>query len=386
MTLSRRWVIKGTFGFCAVAALPAKTLVCSPEADRIWYLGTARASDGSFIAALLDPHSQLISTINLPGRGHGIAIHPKRPEYVVFARRPGTFAMVLDGPRLNRIHKITSKPGRHFYGHGCFSRDGTHLFASENDFNRGVGVIGVYNVTDSYRRVGEFSSGGIGPHELRLMPGGEHLVVANGGIRTHPDQGRAKLNLADMRANVCLLDVFTGTVAEILHLDHRYQRLSIRHVDVNSQKVVGLAMQFEGNPAADVPLAALWRCGREIIYLKTPASIEPTLRHYTGSIRFDQKGEFVAVTFPRGYFTGLWETATAAFRGGFVTPDSSGISSTSEPGEFLIAGSDGRFRKIAPHQSSSEIDLFIDAQYAWDNHVSEFEEKLTADYMASDVF
>ena len=86
MTLSRRWVIKGTFGFCAVAALPAKTLVCSPEADRIWYLGTARASDGSFIAALLDPHSQLISTINLPGRGHGIAIHPKRPEYVVFAR------------------------------------------------------------------------------------------------------------------------------------------------------------------------------------------------------------------------------------------------------------------------------------------------------------
>ena len=48
-----------------------------------------------------------------------------------------------------------------------------------------------------------------------------------------------------MRANVCLLDVFTGTVAEKLLLDQRYQRLSIRHVDVNSQKVVGLAMQFE---------------------------------------------------------------------------------------------------------------------------------------------
>jgi hypothetical protein len=243
----------------------------------------------------------------------------------------------------------------------------------------------VYNVTDSYRRTGEFSSGGIGPHELRLIPGSGHLVVANGGIRTHPDQGRAKLNLADMRSNVCLLDVSAGSVVEKINLDHRYQRLSIRHVDVNSQKVVGLAMQFEGNPAANVPLAALWRCGREVNYLRAPTSIEPTLRQYTGSIRFDQNGEFVAVSFPRGNYTGLWETATAKFRGGFVTPDSSGISSTSEPGEFLIAGSDGRFRRIAPDQTSSEIDLFIDAEYAWDNHVSEFEAKFWADYRAGDI-
>ena len=375
MTSSRRWVIKGVFGFCAVAALPARALDCSAAAHQIWYLGTARTSDGNFIAALLDSDSRPISKIDLPGRGHGFSIHPKRPEYVVFARRPGTYAIVLEGPLLNRIHDITSKPGRHFYGHGCFSRDGTHLFASENNFERGFGVIGVYDVNDSYHRVGEFSSGGIGPHELRLMPGGGHLVVANGGIRTHPDQGRAKLNLTEMKPNVCLLDVSTGAVVEKMQLDHRYQRLSIRHVDVNSQKVIGLAMQFEGNPAASVPLAALWRCGQEVIFLRAPASIEPTLRQYTGSIRFDQNGAFVAVTFPRGHFTGLWETATAEFRGGFVTPDSSGVSSTSGLGEFLIAGSDGRFRRVAPDQSSPEIDQSSGGEYAWDNHIFELEAK-----------
>ena len=42
-------------------------------------------------------------------------------------------------------------------------------------------------------RIGELASFGVGPHEVVLMPDGATLVVANGGIRTHPDRDRAKL-------------------------------------------------------------------------------------------------------------------------------------------------------------------------------------------------
>ena len=49
-------------------------------------------------------------------------------------------------------------------------------------------MIGVRDAQDGYRQIGELPSDGIGPHEATLMPDGKTLVVANGGIRTHPGQ------------------------------------------------------------------------------------------------------------------------------------------------------------------------------------------------------
>ena len=51
-----------------------------------------------------------------------------------------------------------------------------------------------------FARVGEFPTHGVGPHELLLLGDGRTLAVANGGIETHPDFGRAKLNIADDEA------------------------------------------------------------------------------------------------------------------------------------------------------------------------------------------
>ncbi len=42
------------------------------------------------------------------------------------------------------------------------------------------------------------------------MPGGRRLVVANGGLRTHPDTGRETLNPDDMSPNLALIDLATG--------------------------------------------------------------------------------------------------------------------------------------------------------------------------------
>lgn len=46
----------------------------------------------------------------------------------------------------------------------------------------GLDVIGVWKTEAGYTRCDEFPSGGIGPHDLRLMPDSGTLVVANGAL------------------------------------------------------------------------------------------------------------------------------------------------------------------------------------------------------------
>ncbi len=55
-------------------------------------------------------------------------------------------------------------------------------------------------------RAGEFASGGVGPHEIRRMPGSDVLVIANGGIATHPGSSRAKLNIPKMQPNLAYIE------------------------------------------------------------------------------------------------------------------------------------------------------------------------------------
>ena len=130
---------------------------------------------------------------------------------------PGTFAVVIDLDRARRWpHR--RRGGRHFYGHGAFSPDGRYLFTSENDFEAGRGMIGIRDAEDGYRQIGEFASQGIGPHELVLMPDGATLAVANGGIRTHPDNDRAILNLDTMQPSLAYLDLASGRLRDAFGL------------------------------------------------------------------------------------------------------------------------------------------------------------------------
>ena len=75
-------------------------------------------------------------------------------------------------------------------------------------------MIGVYDATDGFRRIGEFPTHGVGPHELLLLDDGRTLAIANGGIETHPDFGRAKLNIATMKPSFVFVDRITGDLIE----------------------------------------------------------------------------------------------------------------------------------------------------------------------------
>ena len=76
---------------------------------------------------------------------------------------------------------------------------------TENDTVSLAGKIGIYDANNAYKKIAEFDSHGIGPHELIMHPDGDTLVIANGGIKTE-QASREELNLDSMRPSLTYLN------------------------------------------------------------------------------------------------------------------------------------------------------------------------------------
>ena len=212
---TRRTFLRGAAGVGSATLMPKLGWAAAGAPD---YLAAAGLPDGGFCLVGLTGDGLECFRLPLPDRGHAAAAHPARPEAVAFARRPGTFALVIDCAEGREVARLHSPEDRHFYGHGAFTPDGSLLFTTENAIAEGTGRLGIWDADAGYRRIGEVPTGGTGPHEVRLMPDGRRFAVANGGIETDPTSGRAELNLATMRSNLAYLDAASGEVVEVLEL------------------------------------------------------------------------------------------------------------------------------------------------------------------------
>ena len=218
MEIERRAALGLLAGGIAGSLLPASVRSEAAAPDAPLYLSARAGTAGDDRASGFSADGARVFDLPLPGRGHSFAVHPDGSVAVHFARRPGRFALVLDLGQGTVARTVAAPDGRHFYGHGVFSPDARLLYATENDFVGERGVIGVYDAARGYARVGELPSHGIGPHEIALLSDGETLVVANGGIATHPDLPRVKLNLPTMAPSLCFVDRRSGALRRELTL------------------------------------------------------------------------------------------------------------------------------------------------------------------------
>src|SRR3546814_20493551 len=99
--------------------------------------------------------------------------------------------------------QLGAPDGRHFYGHAVFDRAERLLYTTENDYEAGRGVIGVWDADAGYARAGELDAHGIGPHDLALGPDGRSLVIANGGLLTHPDSRSEERRVGEECVSTC---------------------------------------------------------------------------------------------------------------------------------------------------------------------------------------
>ncbi len=349
---SRRQFIAGLLA-TGLTPVPSWADVGSPA-----FLSAALRDDGAYVLCGISAACDVLFQIPLPARGHAAAAHPNRPLSVAFARRPGRFAQVIDCTTGRPMATLDAPPGRHFYGHGVFSHDGAWLFTTENDYDAGTGRVGVWDVVAGFARAGEFASGGIGPHDIKRLHGSNVLVIANGGIDTHPDSGRTKLNIPTMRPNLAYIN--DGEVIETAELDQIHQRNSIRHVAVAPDGTIAFGMQWQGDMPAPSLVGTHQRGHRPRIF-EIPSDPLRQMQGYVGSITFNHDGTEVIATSPRGGIVQRYDRPTGTLIGQTQLEDACGAAKAK--GDVIITTGTGKIVRLNSDLATRQTAL------QWDNHL-----------------
>lgn len=328
---------------------------------RAEYITSGRTETGHFFAYILDPLGNVVKKIALQGRSHGIAYSKFVKTAVVFARRPGRYAIAFSPFNDQKTVLFEPPKNRHFYGHGVFSKDGSLLFTTENDFEEEKGIIGIYSAKKDFERIGEFYSGGIGPHEVLLSPNGKSLIVANGGIATHPDYPRDKLNLADMRPNISLINISDGKTTTSYTLSKDLYQISLRHLSLDAQGAVWIGGQYQGSKSDTVPLAFyLSNTSRLIKPLAISAEIQNQMKHYIGSVSVNISQRLMGMSAPRGNMVTLWNTDDRSLNRVIQVNDGCGIAAND--GSFLVTSGQSQIVTLRKTTPTPGIN--------WDNHIT----------------
>jgi hypothetical protein len=352
---------------CATAA--ALTLVgpsvlranSSTSATR--YLSACQLPNGGYAVAEFDPEGLVVRTLPLPDRGHSFALTADRRRAIAFARHPGTFAVAFGLEGEGEPTVFTAPEGRCFFGHGTFAAGDQLLLATENDYDNARGVVGIYDATAGFRRIGEFDTSGVGPHELVMMPDGQTLAIANGGIETHPDAGDAKLNLATMSPSLVFLDAEHGDIVSKHTLDASLHQLSIRHLAVDAAGSVWFGCQYEGSAFDQPPLIGRASPNSAPVMLAEPPELRRSLRNYVGSMAATRDGSLIAASSPKGGLLVFLDPAGTVL-GAQSLIDGCGIAGLRDA--FVATSGTGAIVSAGPKSEQ----LLTDTDLAFDNHLA----------------
>ncbi len=203
-------------------------------------------------------------------------------------------------------------------------------------------MLGVYDATGGFRRIGEIPTGGIGPHEVIVSPDGRRLIVANGGISTDPDYGagRQKLNLESMAPSLVELDREHGELIRQTKLSDGLHQLSMRHLAVDRAGAVWFGCQWEGDPVAHPPLIGRVAGDAPPALVELPQRTLFLARNYIGAVAASRDGRTIAASCPRGGAILAFDAATGALVGETMLRDSSGIA-PAQAG-FMATSGEGR--------------------------------------------
>lgn len=192
--ISRREFLK----FIALAAASPKLIHASNPPDIFVGGGkqfNTKTKTTHFFLSYNDLSRNSQSFINTHFFPHGIDLHPNQDTLIAFQKKGlGACEISLREQKITRqIHAVNQ---RTFYGHGCFSADGSRIFSTEVKPNL-EGVIGLRDAR-SLKVIGDFPSHGVMPHECKLIDQGKTLVVTNAGGNFQGSRQPANLAFIDV--------------------------------------------------------------------------------------------------------------------------------------------------------------------------------------------
>ena len=296
----------------------------------------SESDENDFGVVGIDADRQIVWQTTMPERVHDIVVQPafdsqntfvnhnQNRDVVVMGRRPSEKFWVLDTATGQVKFVIHAANNRHFYGHACYSSDGSKLYVTENDTLILDGKIGVYAADSGYKKVAEFDSYGIGPHELIMHPDGETLVIANGGIKTE-QASREELNLDTMCPSLVYLNRHDGTLLEQITPEHN--QMSVRHLAMHDDGTVMIGIQFQGEKHINVPLVLTHKRGDiDFTPLTMPNNQWQRFHQYIASVAVDSECNLLCVTTPIGGCAALFDLTSRALMDAVSLPDCAGAS------------------------------------------------------------
>ena len=363
--------------------LAASASLSAIAAGSLLFSSESKARTGTLLSAYEDARGdQYVGGLSLkneevfgarvPMRAHGCAVHPIDPNRVLFfARRPGTQAFELDRATMQVRTVFTTETGRHLAGHGTYSADGSLILTPEHDYERAKGVV-VVRDAHNFAVVAEIDTTGIDPHEVAWLPDHRSLLVANGGIMTHPRSFRRKLNIPTMDPSLCVIDAASGQRKEQWRLpDHL---LSIRHVAMTSTGITAVGLQYEGDDKSKAPgIVALYRPAQaneqaQFRLLTAPAADIPKFQGYVASVAISETHDLIAAACPYGNGVACWSIGDERYLGFIAASETYGLSRVAD-GSILASQRDGTAYDLDESRLRSQFLKIASSQpIRWDDH------------------
>lgn len=367
MAIDRRSFLIGGGTVLASPGLRADGL-CEAEL----FAAACREPSGSYAAVAYADGCGIRQRVALPARGHDLVQRPGTRECVVFARRPGTFAVAFSADGARPPVEFRTGADRHFFGHGAFASNGRLLLTSENDYEGARGVIGVRDAASGYRQIGEFDAAGMEPHDIVLLSDGRTLAVANGGLETHPDAARENLNVPTMEPSLSYIDIETGDVLEVHTLPRALHKLSIRHLALAAGDLVVFGCQYEGPMTEHPPLVGIHRLGEDLRLVEAADGLYQPMKNYVGSVTADASGSYVAATSPRGGLALIVDAGARRICAQHALADVCGVAPRhAGAGFWLTSGSGitGPLSPVGPRFAGTGLAFSYHREdVQWDNH------------------
>jgi hypothetical protein len=293
----------------------------------------------SFVLCLFDldgPHSH---TIDMEFFGHGFAPHPfERGRAVIFEKKgPGCCELDLVEGRATR--SIKTPPGRAFYGHGAFSRDGQVLFATENRLATNDGLICVRD-GKTYQELAEFPTYGKSPHDCHLVDEGHTLVITNGG-------GTIDDALAQAAPSVTFVDAASNKLLE--RVTFATPRINAGHLALSRRgDLVAISAPRDGLPKTALGGVTMRTGQGEFLTMSEPPDVIARMVGESLSLCIDEATSVVGVTNPDGNIVTFWDIRQKRLVKRLDLPAPRGLTKTLDDEYLVLSYGAGTVTLIAP--------------------------------------
>jgi len=248
---------------------------------------------------------QVTTEVELPTRAHGLTPMPDG-SVVIVARRPGDWLMRWQPHAPKRTLIRWAEPMQPLNGHALPHLEGGVILTTETDALTDFGLV-VMRDAKSLEPIRVWRSGGRDPHQMLAAPGGRCIWVANGGIASRHEAGRARVAGVEMDSSLVEMDAVSGAIVRRYTADDPC--LSLRHLSYHpASATLGIAMQAEHTHEAhrqSAPVLGLLRVapGRRAECIEM-AEARSAMQGYGGSVLAVKDGFWVSS--PRGDLAGFW--------------------------------------------------------------------------------